>query len=342
MFKKSELGARAFIIAEVGQNHQGEESLALDYIEKFAVAGADAIKFQVRENRHLFNIDAYLKSYESENAFADTYGAHREKLELSVGTLANLKNACHERGVKFMATPFDEPSIATLEELDVDIIKIASFDVGNLPFIKRVIDIKKPIIISTGGAEEEVISSTIEFLSQRADDFAILHCVSEYPCPHNRLGLSEISELIDRYPEVTIGLSDHFNGTLSGPVGYMLGARVFEKHVSMNRAWKGTDHSFALEPHGFTNFARDIHRVPEMLIKKPRDELGLEPVFQKLGKSAVALRDFQIGERITMEDLSGKIFTQQYIPVKYAFRLVDRKVLRPIKAGAPLTWEDVG
>ena len=158
-----------------------------------------------------------------------------------------------------MSTAFDEPSLEFLLSIHVKLLKVASFDIGNLPFLAKLRDSGRPLVVSVGGGKSEHIRSSMELLS--GTDLALLHCVSEYPCEYNRLGLSEIYNLSSHYPSITIGLSDHFNGTLSGPIAYMAGARVFEKHVTFNRAWKGTDHPFALEPKGFENFVRDIRRV---------------------------------------------------------------------------------
>ena len=321
------------IIAEVGQNHQGDLETAIEYIKVFAERGADVIKFQTRNNKYLFSEEAYHAVYNSENAFAETYGAHREMLELKPEWYPVLKEECQKLEVKFMSTPFDEPSLDFLIEMGVDMIKISSFDLGNLPFINRIAQANKPVIISTGGGRAEVIDASVDLLVSQGVEVAILHCVSEYPCPHNRLGLGAIPELIDRFPNCTIGLSDHFNGTLSGPIGYMNGARVFEKHVTLNRAWKGTDHPFALEPHGFRSFVRDIQRTPEMLVKKPDEEIGIESVFKKLGKSLVAARDLQEGSTIGLEDLAGRIFSEQFIPVRESCYVIGKRVKQSLKEG---------
>jgi N-acetylneuraminate synthase/sialic acid synthase len=247
MFSREDLGEEAFIIAEVGQNHQGDLQTAREYIKVFAGAGADAVKFQTRNNKYLFSQDAYEAPYESENAFADTYGQHREKLELKPEWLPILKSDCIAHNVKFMSTPFDEPSLALLGEIGVDLIKVASFDLGNLPLINRIAKQGKPVVISVGGGKLEQIRASVQILLDHKVEVAVLHCVSEYPCEYNRLGLENIEILQREFPQCTVGSSDHFNGTLSGPVAYLKGARVFEKHVTLNRAWRGTDHSFALE-----------------------------------------------------------------------------------------------
>lgn len=341
MFGRKDIGDETFVIAEVGQNHQGDLDKAREYIRIFAFEGADAVKFQTRCNKYLLSQDAYEASYDSENAFAETYGAHREHLELNPEWLPVLKEDCVKHGVKFMSTPFDEPSLELLKQIDVDILKIASFDLGNLPFINRIARLGKPVAISVGGGKIDQIRSSIDVLLKHHDDVAILHCVSEYPCEYNRLGLNSIELLIAEFPQCTIGSSDHFNGTLSGPIAYMKGARVFEKHVTLNRAWKGTDHSFSLEPEGFRKFVRDIKRVRHMMPPKPTDDLGNERVFKKLGKSLIANTDIKAGEKMTLENLSGVIFRGQYIPVRESGLVLGRIVIKDIKKGEPIQYVDL-
>ena len=330
-----------FIIAEVGQNHQGNLDLAREYIKVFAAEGANAIKFQTRNNKFLFSEEAYLASYESENAFAQSYGEHREALELKIEWLPILKDDCKKFGVKFMSTPFDEPSLDVLEKVDVDILKIASFDLGNLPFINRLSKLGKPVVISVGGGKIGQIRSSVEILKEYGNELAILHCVSEYPCEFNRLGLNNIEVLQKEFPDIVIGSSDHFNGTLSGPIAYMKGARVFEKHVTLNRSWKGTDHSFALEREGFRKFVRDINRVSGMMTPKPEDELGSERVFVKLGKSLIAMEDIKMDETFTLENLSGRIFSKQYTPVRDSNLFIGKKASRSINKGEPIFLTDI-
>ena len=335
--KKKEM----LFIAEVGQNHQGDLSKALEYIKIFAGNGANVIKFQTRNNKYLFSDSAYDKEYNSENSFADYYGEHREKLELDLKDLKLIKKECKKYDVMFMSTPFDEPSLNALIESDVDMIKVASFDLGNIPFLNKIAKTGLPVVISTGGGDIDIVKRSVEELSKGTIDITVLHCVSEYPCTHDRLGLETIKTYLEIFPEYTIGISDHFSGILSGPVSYMLGARAFEKHVTMNRSWKGTDHSFALEPHGFGNFVRDIKRVPEMLPQKKDGSLGKEPVFQKLGKSIVAAKDIDAGDIITIEDLTGKIFTEQYTPVRESINFIGVALKNKKKRGDFLTYKDI-
>ncbi len=330
-----------FIIAEVGQNHQGDLDKAREYIRVFSYEGANAIKFQTRNNKFLFSDDAYNSPYTSENAFAEKYGEHRDKLELSFEELRILKDDCRKFGVKFMSTPFDEPSLNLLKEIDVDLLKIASFDLGNLAFLKRLGELNKPVVMSTGGGKLDQITKSVEILKEKVSQIAVLHCVSEYPCEYNRLGLENIFNLKKEFPDCVIGSSDHFNGILSGPIAYMMGARVFEKHVTLNRGWKGTDHSFALEPMGFRKFVRDIKRVKYMLPLKDLSNLGKEKVFQKLGKSVVAFKEIKSGEIFTLENLSGKIFKETFIPVRDSYKLIGKKATRNISQYEAIMREDI-
>lgn len=329
-----------FIIAEVGQNHQGDLDYAREFIRIFAMAGADCIKFQTRNNRYLFSQDAYEAEYANENAFASTYGEHREKLELRSEWLPELKEECRKNNVKFMSTPFDEPSLELLCNVGVDLLKVASFDLGNLPFIHKIAKAGKPVVMSVGGGNIEQIRASVKVLLDANDEVAVLHCVSEYPCEYNRLGLDSIEVLSREFPQCIIGSSDHFNGTLSGPMAFIKGARVFEKHVTLNRAWKGTDHSFALEPEGFRKFVRDIKRVCQMMPPKSAEDLGNEYVFRKLGKSLIASRDIRAGEEISLDYLSGRIFKTNYIPVRESCRVIGRVAKRDIRQGAPIQYSD--
>ena len=334
------LDQKPFFIAEIGQNHQGDLELAKSLLREFARVGASAVKFQMRDNRMLFSKNNYNRVYDSENAFAATYGEHREQLELTTDEFKALHELAASLNCAFMVTPFDEMSLKNIIELDVDIIKIASFDLGNIPFIEKICKYNKPTVLSVGGGKPEQIKASVDILSS-LDDFAILHCVSEYPCPANRLNLSQISSLKTAYPQAVIGVSDHFSGISSGPVSYMLGARVFEKHVTFNRAAKGTDHAFSLLPEGFRKFVRDVHNTSAML-KEPQDHnLGEEPVFQKLGKKLIASEDINAGARISSNNLSFVITEEAGIAVRDSYTVINKFAKNKIRKGDTIKSNDL-
>ena len=341
MLKKKQLAKKSIIIAEVGQNHQGDVRIAEKYVKEFAQLGANVIKFQTRNNKSLFSKNAYNKVYNSENAFAETYGKHREKLELTKKDLIHLKSICKKYNVKFMSTPFDEKSLKLLIDVNVDLIKIASFDLGNLPLIEKIARYKLPTVLSTGGGTINHIKESVKILSKYNTNIAILHCVSEYPCLSSNLGLEKIKYLQKIFPKYSIGLSDHFNGILSGPVAYMMGARVFEKHVTFNRAWKGSDHKFALEPNGFRMFVRDINRVPTMMGEKNKKSLGKEIVFKKLGKSIIINKNLKKGSKLRISDLDGKIFEKEFVPIRETYKFINKKLKKDLVKDQPLMFKDI-
>lgn len=340
-FDKKYFTTNSFVIAEIGQNHQGDIDLAKKYISEFANAGAHAVKFQTRNNKLLFSEESYNKDYNSDNAFAKKYGQHREHLELDRSNYPELLKECKKFGIKFMSTPFDEDSLNFLVKVGVEIIKIASFDLGNLPLIDKIAKTKIPVVISIGGGNIDQIKSSVDTILNHHDDLSILHCVSEYPCPYDRLGLENIKVLISAYPKTLIGLSDHFNGILSASVAYLKGARVFEKHVTFNRSWMGTDHKFSLEPIGFKKMVRDLRRIPKMFSVKSDGTLGNEPVFIKLGKSLIAATDIKKGDKFTYDNLSGKIFEENIIPVRESNEILNKISKINYKKGDPITYDGI-
>jgi N-acetylneuraminate synthase/sialic acid synthase len=333
------LDIKPIFIAEVGQNHQGDINLAKKYINIFSKAGADIIKFQSRDNKNLFDKDSYNAIYNSENSFGKSYGEHRESLELNKNELKQLKNECKKNRVAFMCTPFDENSLDLICDIGVDLIKIASFDLGNLPFIKKIASKKKPVVMSVGGGNDKQILASVKLLQEYKINTIILHCVSEYPCEYNRLDLGKIKKIKKKFPKAIVGSSDHYNGILSGPIAYLQGARVFEKHVTLNRGWKGSDHSFALEPEGFRKFVRDTERAQFMIKSKSTKEIGKEIVFQRLGKSLITNKKIKAGSKISINDLSGKIFLKQYIPVRESINVIGKVARRTIEKNEFLTYE---
>lgn len=327
------------IVAEIGQNHQGNPDIAIKYIEEFSRLGATCVKFQIRDNKNLFDSSRYDLTYDSTNSFGKTYGAHREFLELSNGDLIRLRKCAQEIGVKFWCTPFDEKSLETLVKIKVDAIKCASFDLANIRFLKKMRETDLPVVLSTGGGGLDDVLASVEALDS-GQAIGILHCTSEYPCTAEKIDLMMIKELGDTFKKSnhTIGISDHYNGTLTGPLAFMVGASIFEKHVTFDRSQKGSDHKFSLEPDGFRKFVRDIGRAEKMLLTHNRDFRGGEEVFTRLGKSCIAANNLEQGQSISIDDIGGKIFDRQYIPIRDSRHIVGRVVNQDILAGTRIEY----
>lgn len=330
----------AYIIAEVGQNHQGSFDEAAKYISELATCGVDAVKFQMRHNKTLFTAEKLLEPYDSVNSFGKTYGEHREFLELSLDDMLRLRELTHKYELDFICTPFDEVSLQNLVSMDVDFIKIASFDFGNLPFVEQVIKTNKHFVLSTGGSYYDLVDVFVSKLIEKNAKFSLLHCVSNYPCPPEEVNLGRIRHLKEKFPNLQIGLSDHFSGILTGPLGLMCGAEIFEKHVTFNRSSKGTDHAFSLSIEGMKKFVRDINRVPQMLGKAQPGSIGEEYVFTKLGKSIVAKIDIEKGKVFRAEMLTGVIH-RSGLPVRNSMQLFGKLATKSYKQGERIDVSEI-
>jgi len=293
-----------FVIAEIGHNHQGNLESALKLIYSAAAAGASAAKFQKRDNRSLFTPELYNQTYNSENAFGKTYGEHREALEFGFDEYKICIAEARRAEIIFFATAFDFKSADFLNALGMPAFKIASGDLQNLPLLKYVADSKKPMIISTGGANFQMIHDAVETIRTVHNEFAILQCTASYPAKFEHLNLKVITRLIELYPENIIGYSGHDNGIAMAVVAYALGARIIEKHFTLNRTLKGTDHAFSLEPQGMQKMVRDLNRAA-LAIGDGEKIIYDEEVapIAKMGKMIVAARNLPAGHRITLQDI---------------------------------------
>jgi sialic acid synthase len=296
-----------YVIAEIGHNHQGDLGKARDLIKTAADCGVDAVKLQKRDNRRLFTKALFDKPYDNENSFGTTYGEHREFLEFGRDEYIELKGYAEGLGIDFFATPFEERSADFLAELDVPAFKIASGDLKNTPLLKHVAGFGKPIIMSTGGGTMNDVRRAVDTVLPINPQLAILQCTATYPTDPEDLHLRCIETYRREFPEQVIGLSDHFNGIAMALVAYVLGARIVEKHFTLNHTWKGTDHALSLEPIGMRKMVRDLRRTRVALGSGEKAVLeGERPALEKMGKSLVAARDLDAGIRLSAADLVAK------------------------------------
>jgi N-acetylneuraminate synthase/sialic acid synthase len=198
------------------------------------------------------------------------------------------------------------------------------------------------MFLSTGGGTLEDIDRAVEAILARNEQLAVLHCTAAYPAEVEDLNLSVITALRERYSDLVIGLSDHHNGIAMAPVAFMLGARVFEKHFTLNHAWKGTDHAYSLMPDGMRRFVRDLHRVPAALgdgvkRKLPSEERPLA----KMGKKLVAARALPAGHVLAPGDLVAKSPADGGLPPYELDNLIGRTLARPLAEEETVLAEDL-
>jgi sialic acid synthase len=252
----------AFVIAEIGGNHGGSVETAVQMIRIAAACGADACKFQCRDNQTLYSDTLLNAAYENENSYGRTYGEHRKALELSDPALDTCCFEAERSSVLCFSTAFDEPSVDRIVKLGMPAIKIASGGLTDKRLLRHAALAQLPIILSTGGGTFREIDEAVELITCYNNDLALLLCTAAYPvrdwAEHN---LQCIATMRERYPQFVIGWSGHDNGIALAVAAYALGARIIEKHFTLDRTAKGTDHAFSLEPAGLGKLVRDLKRA---------------------------------------------------------------------------------
>lgn len=328
----------AYVIAELGHNHQGDVGIAKEMILRASLSGADAIKLQRIDAKRLFTKTAYDMPYNSENAFADTYGKHRDFLTLSDDAFKEIRDFCEEVKMTFICTAFEEWSADFLNELGIHAFKVASFHAKDAALINHIKAFDKPMIVSTGHcllSEVEDIHKSLE-----GSKFALLQCTSEYPVRNpGRINLGVISTFRGMFPDTVIGYSHHYHAPYPAAISGMIGARIIEVHFTLNRAQKGTDQSFSLEPDGIrwlVNQLRMNRTITGFTKDAYPEELG--PI-EKMSRSVYPARTIEAGAEITAEDICLKA------PLGQGFKPGDevegRISINELSTGNVITPEDL-
>lgn len=304
-----------YLIGEIGQNHNGSVEIGkkiidvvakpvIDQYYNRALKGIDAVKFTKRDLKEELSTDAWKKTYSSEHSFGKTYGEHREFLELSNEEHFELYKYAKSKNLDVVETICAVGCLDMFNYFLPDYIKVASRDLTNLPLLEALAETKIPIIVSTGMSGKEQLEEAIELISKRHENITILHCLSQYPSDYGNINLLTIHYLKKHYTDYTIGYSDHSIGIVVPCAAVALGANVIEKHITLDRAMKGTDHSGSLGPEGIYRMVRDL-RNTEMSI-------GLDDMFLsesvkevkiKLERSIATRRNMNKGEVIVEQDI---------------------------------------
>ena len=288
-------GCPCFVIAEIGQNHNGQLNLAKKLIDMAARCGADAVKFQKRDISWELTEEAYNKPYAGPNSFGETYGKHREFLELGETDHAELKGYAQAAGLVYFCTPCDPPSVDALERIGTPFYKIASRDITNVPLLRHIARTGKPVVISTGMAGETEIRQALDAFRDSDCVVSLMQCISQYPAEPKNMNLRAIRVMREQFG-VLVALSDHNPGVITGVAGVAMGAFALEKHITLSRAMPGTDHAAALEETGLRRTVSYIRTIEEAMGDGKKE---FNPVAQsakdKLARSLVSTGDIAAG-----------------------------------------------
>jgi len=328
----------AFIIAEVGHNHQGNVDLCEQIFVAAAKAGATAVKLQKRANKTLYTKAFYDSPYTGPTSYGDTYGEHREFLEFGIKEYVHLQKVAQELGLVFFATAFDIPSAEFLLNLNMPVIKIASGDLRSTPLLQFLSKSDTPLILSTGGADMTHVVRALEDVDPSR--VGLLQCTAAYPADAEEMDLRVIETFRNTFPNTVVGLSSHDRGIAFPVAAYALGARIVEKHFTLDRSMKGTDHAFSLEPSGMEKMVRDLKLTKLALgngIKKQheREANGI----RKMGKMLVYSNDVSAGSLITFSDFKI-VSPNDGISPQEVKNLIGKKISKGVREDDVVTLED--
>lgn len=297
-----------FIIAEAGVNHNGSLELAKKMVDVAKNSGADGVKFQTFISEKLVSKHAKKAEYQKSSVDEDdTQLKMLKKLELSFEEFKELREYCLEKDIMFMSTAFDLESVDFLSSLNLEVWKIPSGDLTNLPYLIKVAKLNKPIILSTGMSNLDEIRSAVKVLSDNGNaDLTVLHCTTEYPTPFTDVNLNAMITIKKEFG-VKVGYSDHTMGTEVPIAAVALGASVIEKHFTLSRDMDGPDHKASLEPEELKLMVESIRHIEEAIgdgVKKPScSEMKNESIARK---SIVAKKNIKSGELFSEDNLTVK------------------------------------
>src|SRR5262245_55011482 len=307
-------GQPCLFVAEVGQNHNGRMAFARRLIQVAAEAGADAVTFCKRHLPSELTREASRRPYLGRQSFGATYGEHRKALEFSAEQHAKLMEyAAAARStlpsghhLTYFATACDSQSVDELEAIGAPCYKVASRDLTNLPLVDYIARTGKPVILSSGMDSLDEISQALDTVRMHHDQIVLLHCTSAYPTPYPDVNLRAM-ETLRREFDVLVGLSDHSSGTAVPLAAAALGAVVIEKHVTLSRRMKGTDHACSLEPQEFGEMVQGVRAIEQALgdgVKRVPPSVTAAKT--KLSRSVVSRCEIRRGTRLTEEMLCLK------------------------------------
>lgn len=319
---------KVFIIAEIGNNHNGDFERAKKMIDMAVEMGADCAKFQMRHLDEVYRARTLKK--DGEDLGTEYILDLLNKFELSKDEHRELAKHCEKRGIMYMCTPWDHKSVDVLESFNVLCYKVASADLTNLPLLDRLCKTMKPMILSTGMSREEEIYKTVDFLKSKNTSFALLHCNSTYPAPYHDINLNWMNSLKKIHP--VIGYSGHERGTAVSIAALSFGACVIERHFTLDRNMEGPDHAASLEFDEFKKLIEGIRQVEEALGEDGTRQFSQGEMINRenLSKSLVAANDIKEGEIIT-EQLVMVRSPGQGISPQYYSELIGKKTKRDFK-----------
>ena len=320
-----------YIIAEAGVNHNGSYELACKLVDAAKTAGADCIKFQTFKSENLVSCNAQKAEYQMKTTGESSQQDMLKKLELSYEEFLKLKAYSDNVGICFLSTPFDFDSISFLNSMDMPFWKIPSGELTNLPYLIALAKTCKPIVMSTGMCEMDEISGAIKVLKENgAGNIKLLHCNTEYPTPFKDVNLKAMQTMRELF-KVDVGYSDHTKGIEVPIAAVAMGASIIEKHFTLDKNMEGPDHKASLEPEELAAMVSGIRHIEMALGNGKKTPSPSEKKNIAIArKSTVAKQNIQIGEELTIDNITVKRPGIGLSPMKW-FDVLGTKAARNFK-----------
>jgi N-acetylneuraminate synthase len=327
--------SRAFLVAEIGNNHDGSIRLAEKLIDAAAESGVDAVKFQT----HIADAEM-LPSTPTPPHFDEPRYAFMQRMELSREDHERLKAYAEDRGLVFFSSPFSVEAVELLEEVGVSLYKIASGEVTNPPLLEAVAATGKAVLLSTGMSGMEEIEAAADVFLSAGAELLVMQCTSTYPCPPEKVGLRVMTEL-GRSLGVPYGLSDHTPDINTSIAAVALGARCIEKHFTLSKRLYGPDHHASLEPEEMAQLVRAVREVEAALVEETKErDPAHDPVRAAFEKSVVVRIPVEEGAVITESMLTTKR-PGNGIPARRLPEVVGRRAAQALDPGRLLEEDDL-
>ena len=328
-----------YVIAEVGINHNGSIETAKELIQQAAEGGANGVKIQVRHLESLYTKEVLESSTKAEQG-TQYLLSELKRAHLTFDQVIELREFSKQFDIDFFATPFDMTSAKFLNQIGMELFKIGSPDMTNLPLLELVSSFQKPMILSTGMSEESEIRQVVEFLHSRNADFALLHCNSTYPASPDTINL-RFMKAMEKFSGVRVGYSGHETGYAPTLAAVALGASIVERHITQDTALQGPDHRASLTPSDFKKMVHDIRDVEAALGEEKRIySQGERNNRLSLAKSLVAAHDLAEGTVLTASDIVAKTPAKGTSPLELE-KFIGKKLLKQLKQDAYLFSEHV-
>ncbi|XP_037093484.1 sialic acid synthase-like [Pollicipes pollicipes] len=333
--------APCFIVAEIGQNHQGDVAIAKQLIDAAKRSGADCVKLQKSSLPDKFSRAALCRPYGGPHAWGATYGQHKAHLELGEEAYKELQAYARQADILLTASAMDPVSAEFLHRLDVPFIKVGSGDANNLAMIGDIASRGRPLVVSTGMQSLATVRRVYDLVLRHTSQLALLQCTSAYPTPPQDVHLRVLEQYRRLFPRAVLGYSGHEEGTVISVAAVAMGAKIVERHLTLDRSWRGSDHGSSLEPTQLAQLVTDVRRLELALGSPEKVVLPVEHAcWLKLGKSAVAARQLPAGHRLTAADLLVKVAEPMGWRPELLHELIGRRLRRDLEADQSVT-EDV-